>query len=107
MKAWMSTAKTVGLITYMRTDGVSDGARGAIMQAATRSASHGANYVPDQPRFYDQGQERPGSARSDPPDRASCAAGPMICGSLDADQMKLYELIWKRGCRQPDGSGAS
>ena len=43
----------------------------------------------------DQGEERPGSPRGDPPDRP-VAAPARHARKLDADQAKLYELIWKR-----------
>ena len=46
-------------------------------------------------RYHDQGQERPGSARGDPPDRLRPPARRRRA-VLDADQARLYELIWKR-----------
>ena len=68
--------ETIGLITYMRTDGVQM-AREAI--AAIRdhvAASYGGNYLPPAPREYQsQDQERPGGARGDPPDRRRAHAG--------------------------------
>ena len=68
--------ETVGLITYMRTDGVQM-AREAI--AAIRDhveGSFGDDYLPAAPRdIPDQGEERPGSARGDPPDRCGPHAG--------------------------------
>ena len=55
--------ETVGLITYMRTDGVQM-AREAIAAIRDHVAdSFGPNYVPARAaRIYQQGQERPGSA---------------------------------------------
>ena len=62
--------ETVGLITYMRTDGVQM-AREAI--AAIRDhvgATYGSNYLPSAPREYQsRHQERPGGARGNSPDR--------------------------------------
>ena len=62
--------ETIGLITYMRTDGVQM-AREAI--AAIREhvgGSYGAQLPAGAPREYtEQGQERPGGARGDPADR--------------------------------------
>ena len=84
-----------GHITYMRTDGI-DMAPEAV--AAARDAikdRYGESYVPGSPRIYKNkaknAQEaheciRPSRMNSDP-------------GSLnlkDADQRKLYDLIWKR-----------
>ena len=74
-----------------------DGARGDRRRRATRSPSEfGDRYLPEKPRYlYDQGEERPGSARSDPPDRFLPHAR-QRAPYLDDDQARLYELIWKR-----------
>ena len=62
--------ETVGLITYMRTDGV-DMAPEAIAGARrVIGKEYGDRYVPGVPRKYTrQGQERAGSPRGHPPDR--------------------------------------
>jgi DNA topoisomerase I len=88
--------ETVGLITYMRTDGVTlageavNGARQVIEK------EYGANYVPAEPRVFkskvknaQEGHEaiRPTDLSRRPED---------IAGFLDPEQKKLYELIWKR-----------
>ena len=89
---------TVGLITYMRTDGVAMARRGdrrrapadrqRVRRALCAAASRGVYKQP--------GEERAGGARGDPPDR-SRAAGPATSPRhLDNDQRRLYELIWKR-----------
>jgi len=88
--------ETVGLITYMRTDGITM-AEEAVSEARTVIASrYGKQYVPSAPRVYTSkaknAQEaheavRPTSFERTP-DKAARA--------LDADQAKLYELIWKR-----------
>ena len=44
---------------------------------------------------HDQGQERPGGARGDPADRHRAACR-HVARYLEADQARLYELIWKR-----------
>ena len=46
--------------------------------------------------LYDQGQERPGGARGDPPDRLSRARRRQARQFSIRDQARLYELIWKR-----------
>ena len=62
--------ETVGLITYMRTDGVQmapeaiDAARSAIGDQFGERLPAGKAAL-----LFDQGEERPGSARGDPPDR--------------------------------------
>lgn len=88
--------ETVGLITYMRTDGV-DMAPEAI--AATRNAilrTFGEPYLPSVPRHYTtkakNAQEaheaiRPTDMSRHPKD---------LRRALDPDQLALYELIWKR-----------
>jgi len=84
-----------GHITYMRTDGI-DMAPEAVM--ATRDAikeRYGDDYVPNSPRIYKNkaknAQEaheciRPTDMRRDAPSLRL----------TDADQRKLYDLIWKR-----------
>ena len=86
--------ETVGLITYMRTDGVSmDG--GAIAEArAVIGNEHGSDYVPEKPRAY--------SSKAKNAQEAHEAIRPTsfsrMPGSirLEGDQARLYALIWKR-----------
>jgi DNA topoisomerase-1 len=88
--------ETIGLITYMRTDGVemAEEAIGAIRRVI--EADYGRDYVPGAPRRYQtktkNAQEaheaiRPTELSRRPRDTRSF---------LDADQAKLYELIWLR-----------
>jgi DNA topoisomerase I len=88
--------ETIGLITYMRTDGVemAEEAIGAIRRAI--EADYGRNYVPAAPRRYQtktkNAQEaheaiRPTDVARSPQDAKRF---------LDQDQAKLYELIWLR-----------
>jgi DNA topoisomerase I len=88
--------ETVGLITYMRTDGVQM-AREAV--AAIRdhvAASYGGNYLPSSPREYQSkiknAQEAHEAIR--PTDVGHTPES--IARFLSADQRRLYELIWKR-----------
>ncbi len=88
--------ETVGLITYMRTDGV-DMAPEAI--AATRNAilkNFGEPYLPSSPRQYTtkakNAQEAHEAIR--PTDMSRHPSS--VSRTLDADQLALYELIWKR-----------
>jgi DNA topoisomerase-1 len=88
--------ETVGLITYMRTDGV-DIAPEAIQ--ATRSVietDYGRQYVPAAPRRYEtktkNAQEAHEAIR---PTDLACRPN-KTKSFLDADQAKLYELIWLR-----------
>ncbi len=88
--------ETVGLITYMRTDGVFI-SNDAIN--ATRSligSNYGSNYVPGSPRIYKakakNAQEAHEAIRPTDVMRKPADVAPY----LDDDQRKLYELIWKR-----------
>ena len=88
--------ETVGLITYMRTDGI-DMAPEAI--AAVRQMigkDYGASYVPETPRTYHNksknAQEAHEAVRPTDPNRSPKA----VARSVDRDQARLYELIWNR-----------
>lgn len=88
--------ETVGLITYMRTDGV-DMAPEAVADArAVIGRDYGDRYVPSAPRKYTakakNAQEaheavRPTDVSRRPKD---------VARHLEPDQAKLYELIWLR-----------
>ena len=87
-----------GHITYMRTDSTNL-AQVAIDDARELVASeYGDEYLPAEPRVYQvEGQERPGSARSDSPGRPSVrTARGAARRSSDADEFKLFDMIWKR-----------
>ncbi|NWG23987.1 MAG: type I DNA topoisomerase [Pseudorhodoplanes sp.] len=88
--------ETVGLITYMRTDGIdmAEEAIASIRQMIDKQ--YGANYVPEAPRRYQNksknAQEaheavRPTDANRTPRD---------VSRFVDAEQARLYELIWNR-----------
>ena len=88
--------ETVGLITYMRTDGVQ--MAGEAIAACRRQidATYGAAYVPDAPRVYKtkakNAQEAHEAIR--PTDVARRPSD--LEARLDKDQARLYDLIWKR-----------
>ena len=87
--------ETTGLITYMRTDGV-DMAGEAIANARrTIEKEFGGRYRPDAPRAYKSkaknAQEAHEAIRPTSFERL-----PGKIRGLDADQHRLYELIWKR-----------
>jgi len=86
----------VGLITYMRTDGV-DLAPEAIASARNViSKEFGANYVPKVPRKYTvkakNAQEAHEAIRPTDPARLP----KVVARGLEPDQRRLYELIWSR-----------
>ncbi|MCO5092949.1 type I DNA topoisomerase [Bosea sp. (in: a-proteobacteria)] len=88
--------ETVGLITYMRTDGVD--MDGSAIAAARRviGKEFGDRYVPNVPRKYTvkakNAQEAHEAIR--PTDLGRLPA--MVTRHLEPEQARLYELIWKR-----------
>jgi DNA topoisomerase I len=88
--------ETVGLITYMRTDGV-DIAEEAIAGARrVINADYGARYLPAAPRKYQtkakNAQEAHEAIRPTDPARRP----KRLKAVIDGDQAKVYELIWLR-----------
>ena len=84
-----------GLITYMRTDGI-DMAPEAVMAARDEiKRRFGTAYVPDSPRMYKNKAKNAQEAHEciRPTDMA---AAPEKVRLIDADQRKLYDLVWKR-----------
>ncbi len=88
--------ETVGLITYMRTDGVTMANEAVNACRDLIKGSYGAPYLPGEPRIYKtkakNAQEaheavRPTDVSRRPED---------VAQYLDEDQRKLYDLIWKR-----------
>jgi DNA topoisomerase-1 len=87
---------TTGLITYMRTDGITMVPEAVNEAREVIGKKYGARYVPSSARVYvskaKNAQEaheavRPTSFARTPED---------VARYLDADAAKLYELIWKR-----------
>ncbi|MEM9010369.1 MAG: type I DNA topoisomerase [Pseudomonadota bacterium] len=84
-----------GLITYMRTDGI-DMAPEAVHAARDAIGDrYGAAYVPKSPRMYKNKAKNAQEAHEciRPTDMARAADQ---IGGVDADQRRLYDLIWKR-----------
>ena len=88
--------ETVGLITYMRTDGVQMDPEAVIGVRKLIGERYGQKFLPAEARVYKSraknAQEaheaiRPTDVRRTPED---------IAKYVSADQLKLYELVWKR-----------
>ena len=88
--------ETVGLITYMRTDGVQLAPEAVGQTRRLIESRYGSAYLPASPRAYaskaKNAQEaheaiRPTDLFRTPQD---------VAAHLDKDQLGLYELIWKR-----------
>ncbi len=85
----------VGLITYMRTDSRHMAGEAVAQVRTLIGESFGQQYVPAKPNFYSSGKRaqeaheaiRPTDSNRRPDD---------IKAALSPEQLKLYELIWKR-----------
>src|SRR5512138_3088603 len=88
--------ETVGLITYMRTDGVTlaqealDGARALI------AGDYGDAYLPDAPRQYKSKQKNAQEAHEAIRPTDLFRRPKDVRSYLDEEGRKLYELIWNR-----------
>jgi len=86
--------ETVGLITYMRTDGVQSAPEALTEARAVIAGLYGKDYVPESPRLYrvkaKNAQEAHEAIRP-----TSLARNPGRL-RLESDLGRLYELIWKR-----------
>ena len=88
--------ETVGLITYMRTDGVQMAAE-AIDGARLVIASHfGERYRPDQPRHYATKAKNAQEAHEAIRPTDFSRTPESVKQHLDSDQFRLYDLVWKR-----------
>ena len=84
-----------GYITYMRTDGI-DMAPEAVMAARDAiKARYGEDYVPKSPRMY-KNKARNAQEAHECIRPTDMALSPDRLKVSDADQRKLYDLIWKR-----------
>lgn len=89
--------ETVGLITYMRTDGVQmapeaiDAARSAIVD------QFGQRYLPEKARHYSTKAKNAQEAHEAIRPTDFNRSPDKVRQYLDADQQRLYDLIWKRG----------
>ncbi|UOA31127.1 DNA topoisomerase 1 [Sulfitobacter sp. DSM 110093] len=93
----MSTAQRLyeaGHITYMRTDGIDMAPEAVSMARDAIKDRFGADYVPKEPRIYKNKAKNAQEAHEciRPTDMTKDAK----TLKLDADQAKLYDLIWKR-----------
>ena len=86
----------IGLITYMRTDGVQIASQALRQARQVIGRQYGNAYVPEKARIYrakaKNAQEAHEAIR--PTDFARPPGA--LSGSLQKDQARLYDLIWKR-----------
>ncbi|MCU0754544.1 MAG: type I DNA topoisomerase [Xanthomonadales bacterium] len=88
--------EVVGLITYMRTDSVnlSRDAIGELRDAIVRE--YGQDYLPESPNFYQTKSKSAQEAHEAIRPTSALRTPAAMKAFLDADHLKLYELIWKR-----------
>ena len=88
--------ETTGLITYMRTDGVQMAPEAIEAARSMIGAEYGDKYLPEKPRIYStkakNAQEAHEAVRPTDFRRTPAQARKY----LEADQARLYEIIWKR-----------
>ncbi|HEU5420196.1 MAG TPA: type I DNA topoisomerase [Streptosporangiaceae bacterium] len=110
-KYTMQTAQRLyenGFITYMRTDSIT--LSQTAIAAARRQASelYGAEYVPDAPRTYTSKVKSAQEAHEAIRPAGDSFRTPAQTG-LSGDQLRLYELVWKRtvASQMKDATGES
>ncbi len=88
--------ETVGLITYMRTDGVQMAGEAIGEARRVIGDRYGSRYVPSAPRAYTSKSKNAQEAHEAIRPTSFGRLPEEISHHLDSDQARLYELIWKR-----------
>jgi DNA topoisomerase I len=88
--------ETVGLITYMRTDGVQLAPEAIGQTRRLIESRYGQAYLPDQPRQYSSKAKNAQEAHEAIRPTDLFRTPQDVARYLDKDQLGLYELIWKR-----------
>src|SRR6266850_3767526 len=88
--------ETVGLITYMRTDGVTMAGEAVAESRHVIAQLHGDRYVPKVPRVYTSRAKNAQEAHEAIRPTSLALLPERVSRSLNTDQARLYELIWKR-----------
>ena len=88
---------TVGLITYMRTDGTNISKDAISEFRSFIENSYGANYLPKEPNNYSGKKAKNAQEAHEAIRPTDISRTPDIMKKfLSADQIKLYDLIWSR-----------
>jgi len=87
---------TVGLITYMRTDGVQLAPEAIGQTRRLIETKYGPSYLPAQPRLYSSKAKNAQEAHEAIRPTDLFRTPQDVAAYLDKDQLGLYELIWKR-----------
>jgi DNA topoisomerase-1 len=88
--------ETQGLITYMRTDGVQISREAVGAARGLIGRDYGDKYVPDVPRAYTTKAKNAQEAHEAVRPTDLFRRPKDVARTLEPDQLKLYELIWKR-----------
>ncbi|MDE2135615.1 MAG: type I DNA topoisomerase [Alphaproteobacteria bacterium] len=88
--------ESVGLITYMRTDGVTIDAAAVHEAREMIAGRYGKKYVPHAPRHYTSRVKNAQEAHEAIRPTGFHRSPESVSRFLDSDQARLYELIWKR-----------
>jgi DNA topoisomerase I len=88
--------ETVGLITYMRTDGVTMSSEAIAAARSLIEKQYGNDYRPDEPRIYKTQAKNAQEAHEAIRPTDVFGRPEKVSGDLEPDQRELYELIWKR-----------
>jgi len=88
--------ETVGLITYMRTDGVQMAGEAINAARSLIGGDYGNNYVPAEARIYKSKAKNAQEAHEAVRPTDMFRRPKDVASVLDDEQLKLYTLIWKR-----------
>ncbi len=88
--------ETVGLITYMRTDGVQLAPEAVGQTRRLIETKYGQSYLPASPRVYTSKAKNAQEAHEAIRPTDLFRTPQDVAAYLDRDQLGLYELIWKR-----------
>ena len=86
----------VGLITYMRTDSVALANEAVVEIRATIEKLYGKEGLAEAPRVYKTKSKNAQEAHEAVRPTSAAVTPQQLEGRIDADQLKLYSLIWKR-----------
>ena len=88
--------ETVGLITYMRTDSVTLSGEAVRAARALIAEQFGKKFLPEQPRIWKTQAKNAQEAHEAIRPTDMLRRPDQVAHALADDQLKLYELIWKR-----------
>ncbi|WP_174803561.1 type I DNA topoisomerase [Martelella limonii] len=89
--------ETAGLITYMRTDGVSMAPEAITAARDAIGDQFGKRYLPESARHYSVKAKNAQEAHEAIRPTDFTRTPQSVKKFLDADQFRLYDLVWKRG----------